>query len=131
MRFFATRGKLRISWSTQPAFKCSKSAPPPGRGDDKERICTFNQEIIIDVIAINNPLFTSQQTTLFLKKLRLWDPNPIGIPKMQIKMDKRQTSLCREQPGECALTSASHTGDNNTATDNGWRVTHALNTREN
>jgi hypothetical protein len=86
---------------------------PPRRGEDDESICTRDHQIIIDVVAVDDPFVASKEDTLLFQHLPLGHTDPTGIPTIEIKMDDGQASLSREQPCECTLSSASHASDDN------------------
>jgi hypothetical protein len=84
--------------SPKSASERTPRTDPPRRGEDYECVCTLDQKVDVDVIAVNNPSLTSKQATLFLEELALWDPDPAGIPAMEIETDDGKASLRREHP---------------------------------
>ena len=119
-RLIAAVWQLRIARSPNSPPERTPRADPPGHGEDYECVCARGQEFVVDVIAVNNPPLSCKQGTLFLEELALRHAYPAGIPAMQIERDNRQASSHRERPGERALPSASHAGDDNAVTHQ-WR----------
>lgn len=100
--------------AAEPSSKCPPCADPPRRAENHQRVGARDQEVVVDVVAVDDPTVAGQKILLFLQHFALRDAYPARIPAMQIKMDNRQASLYRQQPRERTFARASHAGDNNT-----------------
>ena len=94
-RFLTTVWQLTIARSPKSPSERTPRTDPPRRSEDHECVCALDQEVVVDVIAVNNPPLTSKQGTLFLEELALWHPDPAGIPTMKVEMDNGKASLRR------------------------------------
>jgi hypothetical protein len=94
-RFVTTVRQLNIARSPKSASERPPRADPPRRSEDQECVCALKQEVVVDVIAVNNPPLASQQGALFLEELVLRNPDPSRIPTMKIKADYGKASLLR------------------------------------
>ena len=97
-RFITTVRQLSAARSPKPASERTPRTDPPRRAENYERVCPLNQEVVVDVIAINDPPLTCKQGTLFLEELTLWHSDPAGIPTVKVEMDNREASLRRKYP---------------------------------
>ncbi len=97
-RFVTTVRQLNIRRSPKSASERTPRTDPPRRGQDYECVCALDQEVVVDVIAVNNPLLTSKEVTLFLEELALWHPDPAGIPAMKVETDDGEARLRRQHP---------------------------------
>jgi hypothetical protein len=97
-RFFTTVWQLSIARSPKSAPERTPRTDPPRRGENYECVCALDQEVVVDVIAVNNPPLTSKQGTLFPKELALWHADPAGIPTMKVEMDYGKASFRRKHP---------------------------------
>jgi hypothetical protein len=97
-RFIATVWQLSIPRSPKAASERTPRTDPPRHGENDECVCAFDQEVVVDVIAVNNPSLTSKEVTLFLEELALWYPDPAGIPAMKVETDHGKASLRRKHP---------------------------------
>jgi len=97
-RFITTVWQLSIARSPKSASERTPGADPPRRGEDHECVRALHQEVVVDVIAVNNPPLTSKEGTLFLEEFALWHPDPAGIPTMKVEVDNGKASLRREHP---------------------------------
>ena len=97
-RFIATVWQLTTRRSPKSASERTPCTDPPRRGENYKCVCALDQEVVVDVIAVNNPPLTSQQVTLFLEELALWHPGPAGIPTMKVETDNGKARLRREHP---------------------------------
>lgn len=97
-RLITTVWQLTAARSPKSPSERTPSAEPPGSVEDHECICAIDQEIVVDVIAVDNPPFTGKQGALFLEKLTLRHPDPAGLPTMKVEMDDGNASLGREHP---------------------------------
>ena len=94
-RFITTVWQLSVARSPKSASERTPRTDPPRRGENYECVCALDQEVVVDVIAVNNPPLTSKQVTLFLEELALWHPDPAGIPAMKVETDNGNASLRR------------------------------------
>ena len=97
-RFITTVWQLNIPRSPKSASERTPRTDPPRRGENYECVCALDQEVVVDVIAVNNPPLTSKEVTLFLEELALWHPDPAGIPAMKIETDDGKACLRRQHP---------------------------------
>ena len=97
-RFITTVWQLSIARSPKSAPECTRGTDPPRRGEYHERVCALDQQVVVDVIAVNNPSLTSKQGTLFLEELLLWHQDPAGIPTMKVERDNGKASPRRKHP---------------------------------
>lgn len=97
-RFITTVWQLNIARPPKSASERTPRTDPPRRGKDHECVCALDQEVVVNVIAVNNPPLTSKQGTLFLEELALWHPDPAGVPTMKVETDNGKASLRREHP---------------------------------
>jgi hypothetical protein len=97
-RFITTVWQLNIPRSPKSASERTPRTDPPRRGENYECVCALDQEVVVDVIAVNNPPLTSKQVTLFLEELALWHTDPAGIPTMKVETDNGKARLRREHP---------------------------------
>ena len=94
-RFITTVWQLSAARSPKSAFERTPCTDPPRRGENYKCVCALDQEVVVDVIAVNDPPLTSKQRTLFLEELTLWHSDPAGIPTVKVEMDDRKASLPR------------------------------------
>jgi hypothetical protein len=92
-RFIATVWQLTTRRSPKSASERTPRADPPGRGEDYESVCSLDQKVVVDVIAVDNPPLASKKVMLFLEELALWYPDPARIPTVKIETDKGKASL--------------------------------------
>ena len=97
-RFITTVWKLSTARSPKAASECAPRTDPPRRGEYHECVCALDEQVVVDVIAVNNPPLTSKQSTLFLEELVLWHQDPAGIPTMKVERDNGKASLLRKHP---------------------------------
>ena len=118
-RFITTVWQLNSARSPKSASERAPRTDPPRRGEDQECVCALKQEVVVDVVAVNDPPLASKQDALFLEELVLRHPNPPRIPTMEIEAKNRKAGPLREHPRKCAFSSAGHASHDNAASDNG------------
>jgi hypothetical protein len=88
-RLITTSWELSIARSPKSASERTPRTKPPRRGEDHECVCTLEQEVIVDVIAVNNPLLASKQGALLLEEFAFCHPDPARIPTVEVEVDNR------------------------------------------
>jgi hypothetical protein len=97
-RFITTVWQLTIPRSPKSASERTPRTNPPRRGENYECVGTLDEEVVVDVIAVNDPRLTTKQITLFLEELLPRHPNPTGIPTVKVETDEGKASPRRERP---------------------------------
>jgi hypothetical protein len=92
-RLITTFWELRAARSPKSASERTPRTKPPRCGEDHECICALEQEVVVDVIAVDDPLLASKQLALLLEELAFCDPDPVGIPAVEVEMDHRKTNF--------------------------------------
>lgn len=97
-RLVTTVWQLIIARSPKSAFERAPRTNPPRRSEDQERVCALEKEVVVDVVAVNNPPLASEQGALFFEKLVHPHPDPPRIPTMKIEGDDGKAGPLRERP---------------------------------
>ena len=97
-RFITAVWQLSTARSPKSASERTPRTDPPRRGEYHECVCALDQQVVVDVIAVNDPPLTSEQGTLFLDERVLWHQDPAGIPTMKVERDDGKASLRRKHP---------------------------------
>ena len=82
------------------------------RRDDHKRVSVCNQQVLVDIVAVDNPALASEELSLYFDQFVMRHANPAGAPTVEVKMDEGEARLRRQLPRKCALPSTCHTGDN-------------------
>jgi len=91
-RLITTFWELSTAGSPESTPERTPRTNPPRCGQDHECVCALEQKVVVDVIAVNNPLLTGKQGALLLEELAFWHPDPAGIPTVEVEMDNRKAS---------------------------------------
>ena len=92
-RLVTTVRQLNIARSPKSASERPPRTDPPRRREDQECVCALKQEIVVNVIAVNNPPLAGKQGALCLEELVLRNPDPSRIPSMKIETDHGKAGL--------------------------------------
>jgi hypothetical protein len=110
-RLFAALGQLRPCRSAKPTPKCSPRTDPPRSRDDHECVSVRNQEVVVDIIAVDDPPLACEQVPLCLDQFVVRHSDPAGPPPVKVKMDQRKAGLRSQLARKRALSSTCHASD--------------------
>src|SRR5262249_45966314 len=100
-------------------------AQPPRSVEEDDGFRAFEPERRrLVVVAVDDPSLASEQRALPFSPLVVRRPLPARFPVVEVEMNQRQTSPCRERTCERALPRPHHPVDENAAADHLRRTVH-------
>src|SRR4029077_6208264 len=109
----------------EPPYKCATSAQPPRsvKKDDGSRASEPEGKRLV-VVAVDDPSLASEQRALPFSPLVVRRPHPARLPVVDVEVNHRQTSPCRERKCERALPRPHHPVDEDAVADQPRRAVH-------
>ena len=123
-RVLAALGHL-ANGLAKPPHKRATRAQPPGTIEKDDGFRAFEPEgKRLVVVAVDDPILASEQRALPFSPLVVRRSHPARLPVVDVQVNHRQTSPCRERTCERALPGPHHPVDENAVADHPRRTVH-------